>query len=48
MIRGTPDWKAWVEELAEFDRAPSLNDLIDRAVVAYARDIKFGQPPPKR
>jgi hypothetical protein len=48
MIRGTPEWKAWVEELAEADRAPSLNELIDRALVAYARQIKFRKPAPRR
>jgi hypothetical protein len=48
MIRGTPEWKAWVEELMEADRAPSLNELIDRALVTYARQIKFRKAPPKR
>jgi hypothetical protein len=48
MIRGTPDWKAWVEELAEADRSPSLNELIDRALVAYARQVKFPKPAPNR
>ena len=48
MIRGTPEWKAWVEELAEADRSPSLNELIDRALVAYARQIKFPKSAPKR
>jgi hypothetical protein len=48
MIRGTPEWKAWVEELMEADRSPSLNELIDRALVAYARQIKFSKPAPKR
>ncbi len=48
LVRGVPDWKVWAEELADFDRAPSMNDLIDRALVAYARDIKFPKPAPKR
>jgi hypothetical protein len=47
-IRSTQEWKAWVDELADFDRAPSVNDLVDRALVAYAREIKFPKPAPKR
>jgi hypothetical protein len=43
-----PDWKVWLEELAEFDRAPSVVDLIDRALVAYAREKQFPKVPPKR
>jgi len=46
-IRGSDEWKAWVERLADADRA-SLPDLIDHALVAYAKKIKFNEPPPKR
>jgi hypothetical protein len=48
LIRGRPEWKQWAEELKEADRAPSLNELIDRALVAYARRIKFRKPAPRR
>ncbi len=48
MIRGVPEWKAWAEELAEFDRAPSMNDLVDRALVVYARHVGFAKTAPKR
>lgn len=48
IIRGRPEWKAWVEDLAEHGRSPSLNDLIDRALVTYAREIKYPRPAPKR
>jgi hypothetical protein len=47
-IRSRPEWREWVEGLAEFDRAPSLNDLFDRAVVAYARQIGYKAVAPKR
>ena len=47
-IRSRPEWKDWVERLAEFDRAPSLNDLFDRAMVIYARHVGFNEVPPKR
>jgi hypothetical protein len=48
MVRSTPAWKEAVEGLAEFDRAPSVSDLLDRAVAAYAREIKYPHPIPKR
>lgn len=48
IVRGRPEWKEWVEGLAEADRAPSVNDLIDRALVTYAREIKYPKPAPKR
>jgi hypothetical protein len=47
-IRSSAEWKAWVEELAEADRAPSVNELVDRALVAYARSIKFPKQAPPR
>jgi hypothetical protein len=46
-IKGQPAWKAWVDELAAFDRL-SVPDVIDRALVAYARSIGFGKLPPER
>ncbi len=48
LVRGMPDWKTWLEELAEFDRASNVGDLIDRALVAYARSIQFPKQAPKR
>ena len=47
-VRSSPDWKAWVEGLAEFDRATSVSELVDRALVAYARERGHKVPPPKR
>lgn len=47
-IRSMPDWKERLEELKEFDRASSLGELIDRAIVAYAREVGFPKPFPKR
>jgi hypothetical protein len=46
-IRGRVAWKLWLDELAAFDRS-TLNDLIDRALVRYARDIGFTKEPPER
>ena len=48
MVRSTEAWKRAVEAFAEFDRAPSVSDLIDRAVVAYARERGYEKPIPKR
>lgn len=47
-IRSMPDWKSTLEELAEYDRASSVGELVDRAIVAYARSIKFPKQFPKR
>jgi hypothetical protein len=47
MIRGRQGWKEWVRRVAEHDRA-SLNDLVDRAIARYAREIGFGETPPER
>lgn len=46
-IRGAPEWKAWVEEMAAFDRL-SVAAMTDRALSRYAEMIGFKEPPPKR
>jgi hypothetical protein len=46
-VRSTEAWKAWVEELAEYDRS-TMSDVIDHALVAYARQIGFPKIAPKR
>ncbi len=38
LIRSTRAWKDALEGFAEWDRTSSVADLIDRAVIAYARD----------
>jgi hypothetical protein len=48
MVRSTQPWKEWVERLAEHERAPSVSDLIDRALVAYARQVGFKEGAPRR
>jgi hypothetical protein len=48
MVRSSDAWKTAVEQLAEWDRATSVSELIDRAVVAYARGRGYDQPIPKR
>lgn len=46
-IRCMPDFKRWVDQMAEADRC-SLAELIDRALTAYASKIKFTTPAPRR
>lgn len=48
MVRSTLAWKQAVEAFAEWDRAPSVSDLIDRAVVAYARERGYEKAFPRR
>ncbi len=46
-VRGSAEWKAWLERLAAFDRA-TVADVADRAIARYAREIGFPEPPPER
>lgn len=45
-VRGTPQWKEWVEELAEFARMP-VSGIVDTALAQFAIILGF-RPPPKR
>jgi hypothetical protein len=47
VIRSGPEWREWLKELAEHDRAGSVANCIDRATAAYARQVGFkkGAPP---
>jgi hypothetical protein len=47
-VRSTEAWKQAVEEFADWDRAPSASDLVDRAVVSYARERGYGKAFPTR
>lgn len=47
MVRSTDEWKEWVEELAAFKRM-TASDLIDHALVAFAREAGFTKMPPRR
>jgi hypothetical protein len=46
-LKGSPEWGAWLERLADFDRN-TIVGLIDRAVAEYAQNHGFGERPPKR
>lgn len=47
-IRSSPEWKEWLGRFAEHHRSPSLADLVDDAVVHFARHVGFKEVPPKR
>jgi predicted transcriptional regulator len=46
-IRGTPEWKDWLDELARHCRMPK-SVLIDIALAEYATRHGFDPPPPSR
>jgi hypothetical protein len=46
-FRSTPDWRDWVARMADSERI-GVPDLIDRALVDYAKKVGFREPPPKR
>jgi hypothetical protein len=43
-MRGSEEWKAWLDELAEHCRLNKV-DVIDLALVDYARKVGFRAPP---
>lgn len=48
LVRSTDPWKEAVEAFADWDRASSVSELVDRAIVAYARERGYDKPFPKR
>lgn len=46
-LRGSPEWKAWIEAGARYCRT-DVAKLIDAAVVDYLRARGFKQEPPER
>jgi hypothetical protein len=46
-LRGSPEWKAWVEGLAEYCRL-DVAKLIDRALVDMARKEGYNVDAPSR
>jgi hypothetical protein len=43
-LRGSDEWKAWVEDFAHSDRA-TVTEVIDRALEHYAEKRGFKRPP---
>ena len=46
-VRGSQDWRAWVGRLADHSRL-KVADVIDRALLAYAKQEGFDEPAPRR
>lgn len=46
-IRGTAEWRDWLGRLSDHCRLRSA-DVIDRALIAYARAEGFAEPAPRR
>jgi hypothetical protein len=46
-IRGSLEWKRWVEKAAEFNRSTVAN-FVDQAIARAARESGFTEPPPRR
>lgn len=46
-IKGTEEWKGWLERLAKHLRMPT-STLVDHALVRYAKEMGFTEEPPER
>jgi hypothetical protein len=46
-IKGTAEWKEWLDRLADFSRLPTTV-LIDVALAEWAKQKGFPESPPKR
>jgi hypothetical protein len=46
-IRSSTEWREWVDEFATFAKS-SVSDLVDRALIGLARELKFPKQAPKR
>lgn len=46
-LRGSPEFKQWVQELADYDRETAAG-VIERALVHYAKAIGFAKIAPQR
>lgn len=46
-IKGTDEWKAWLNGLSDFLRIPT-STVVDLALVQYAKTEGYTEQPPKR
>ena len=47
VIKGGPDWKAWLESLADHCRS-DVAKVIDKALIGYAKSEGYHQQEPRR
>jgi hypothetical protein len=46
-MKGTEEWKAWLDQLSDHLRIP-ISTIVDLALVRYAKEMGFTKEPPKR
>jgi hypothetical protein len=46
-IKGTDEWREWLEGLSEHLRTPT-STIVDHALVRYAKEVGYEKPAPKR
>lgn len=46
-MKGTDEWKDWLDQLSEFLRMPT-STIVDHALIEYARAHGFEPAPPRR
>lgn len=46
-IKGTPEWKAWLDDLGDHCRMPA-STIVDHALVKYAKEMGFQKEAPRR
>jgi hypothetical protein len=46
-VKGSNEWREWLQEGAEFCRTDTAK-MLDAAIVAYLKAQGFVKPPPKR
>jgi hypothetical protein len=46
-IKGTDEWREWLEGLGEFLRTPT-STVVDHALVRYAKEVGYDKEAPRR
>jgi hypothetical protein len=46
-MKGTVEFRDWLNELADFDRSTAVQ-VMEKGAVAYAKQVGFPKPAPKR
>jgi hypothetical protein len=46
-LKGTDAWKEWLARLSKFLRTPT-STMVDHALLRYAKEQGFPEPPPER
>jgi hypothetical protein len=46
-MKGTDDWKGWLDRLSKFLRTPT-STIVDHALIRYAKEMGFKEEAPER